>query len=215
MFVRDYMSSPVTTVTADMPFQDALRLMQEKNFRRLPVIDKKGKLIGIVSERDLLFASPSQATALSVHEMHYLLSKINVEKLMTKKVVIANTADTIEDVAAKMVENNVGGVPIVDAENYPVGMITETDIFKLFVELFSGGESGLRLTLAAPNKKGVLAQLGQAILDLGGNIINVNTFNMDDPELEGLVIKVQDVSKEQLVDTLEALGDHVIDAREV
>src|SRR5690606_41908766 len=86
MFVRDRMSSPVTTVTPDTPYQEALRLMRERKFRRLPVVDADQKLVGIVSERDLLHASPSPATSLSVWEMNYLLSKLKVGQLMTSKV---------------------------------------------------------------------------------------------------------------------------------
>ena len=76
MFVGDHMSAPVVTVKPDLPFQEALKLMREKHFRRLPVVDKKDKLIGIVSERDLLYASPSPASSLSVWEINYLLSRL-------------------------------------------------------------------------------------------------------------------------------------------
>ena len=216
MFVRDHMVSPPVTVAPDMPFQDALKLMQDNQLRRLPVVDDKGRLIGIVSERDLLYASPSPATTLSVWELTYILSKIKVEELMTKRVV-TTTADTpIEDAASLMVENNVGGLPVVDDENKPVGMISDRDIFITLVELLSGGQSGLRLTLEVPNTKGVLAELSTTIFDLDGNIASVGTFPIDeDPDLNGLVLKVQGVSRNQLVDALEKLGDHVIDARDV
>jgi len=216
MFVRDHMVSPPVTVGPDMPFQDALKLMQDNQLRRLPVVDGKGRLIGIVAERDLLYASPSPATTLSVWELTYILSKIKVEELMTKKV-ITTTADTpIEDAASLMVENNVGGLPVVDDEHKPVGMISDRDIFITLVELLSGGQAGLRLTLEVPNTKGVLAELSTAIFDLEGNIASVGTFPIsEEPDLNGLVLKVQGVSRNQLVDALEKLGDHVIDARDV
>ncbi len=216
MFVRDHMTTPAVVVTADMPFQEALKMMQEKRFRRLPVVDKKGKLIGIAAERDLLYASPSPATTLSVWEMSYLLSKIKVRELMTKEVITTTPDTTIENAAHLMVEKGVGGLPVVDGDNKPIGIITETDIFKTLVEMFGGGQPGLRLTLETLRGKGVLAKLSKAIFDLGGNIVSVGTFcNLAKSDHDGLVIKVQDVSREQLVDTLEALGDHVIDARQV
>ena len=109
MFVRDKMSSPVVTVPPEMPFQDALRLMQEKNFRRLPVVDEKGKLVGIVAERDLLYASPSPATSLSVWEMNYMLSKIKINRLMSPEVITTTPDTTIEDAAHLMVKNRIGG----------------------------------------------------------------------------------------------------------
>jgi acetoin utilization protein AcuB len=216
MFVRDHMVSPTVTITPDLPFQDALKLMQDNEIRRLPVVDGGGKLIGIVSERDLLYASPSPATTLSVWELTYILSKIKIEELMTEEVVTTTPDAPIEDAASLMVEKNVGGLPVVDGENKPVGMINDRDIFITLVELFGGGQPGLRLTLEVPNAKGVLAGLSTAIFDLDGNIANVGTFPIDDnPDLTGLVLKVQSVSQNQLVDALEKLGDHVVDIRNV
>jgi len=215
MLVRDRMSSPVVSVTPEMPFQDALKLMHERRFRRLPVTDTKGKLVGIVAERDLLYASASPATSLSVWELNYLLSKLNIRELMTKKVITTTPDTTIEDAALLMREKRIGGLPVVDDNHRPIGIITETDIFKTFVEMFGGEQAGLRLTLEVPHGKGVLAQLTQAIFELGGNILSIGSFNLNEPGDDGLILKVRDVSRNQLVDTLEALGDHVIDAREI
>lgn len=215
MFVGDVMSSPVVTVPPDMPFQEALRLMQERKFRRLPVVDAKGKLVGIVAERDLLYASPSPATSLSVWEMNYMLSKIKIERLMTREIV-TTTPDTVVEAAAHlMVIHRIGGLPVVE-EGQVVGIITETDIFKTLVAMFGGGESGLRLTLEVPKGKGVLAKISQAVFELGGEILSIGSFPIErEPMEDGLVMKVRDVSKEQLIDALEALGDHVKDARQV
>lgn len=214
MFVRDRMTSPAITITGDIPFQDALKLMQERRFRRLPVVDDKGRLVGIVAERDLLYASPSPATSLSVWELNYLLSKVTVKGLMTREVVTTTPDTTIEDAARLMLDKGVGGLPVMDEDNHPIGMITETDIFKTLVEMFAGGLPGVRLTLAVPRGKGVLARLAQAIFEMDGNIVSIGSFNLQAPGDDGLVVKVQDVHKEQLVPTLEALGDHVVDARE-
>ena len=216
MFVRDYMISPAVTVGPDMPFQEALKLMQESRLRRLPVVDENGKLVGIVSERDLLYASPSPATTLSVWELTYVLSKIKVEELMTKDVVTTTPDTPIEDAASLMVQRKVGGLPVVDDDNKPVGIISDRVIFEAFVEMVGGGQPGLRLTLSVPHKKGVLAGLSQAIYELGGYIVSFGSFPIPDrPEEDGMVVKVQEASQAQLVGTLENLGDHVIDAREV
>lgn len=216
MFVRDHMVSPAITVAPDLPFQEALKLMQENRLRRLPVVDKKGKLIGIVSERDLLYASPSPATTLSMWELTYVLSKIVVDELMTKEVVTTTPDTPIEDAAQLMVEKKVGGLPVVDKDNKPVGIITDRDIFKALVEMFGGGQPGLRLTLEVPRGKGVLAAVSTSIFDQGGNIVSVGTFPIaNKSNVDGLVIKVEDVSQKQLIDTLEKLGDHVVDSREM
>ncbi len=215
MLVRDHMTKPVVTIHTDYPFQEALKLMRENHFRRLPVVDKKDKLIGIVSERDLLFASPSPATTLSIWEVNYLLSKIKIDRLMSTSVITTDPDSTIEWAAHLMVENKVGGLPVVDSNNRPVGIITETDIFRSLVSMIGGGKPGLRLTLKVPQGKGVLAKLAQVVFEQGGNIISIGSFPAaEKPNEAGLVIRVQDVSKDQLIDALENIGDHVIDARE-
>ena len=215
MFVRDRMSSPAVTVKPDTPFQEALKLMRARQFRRLPVVNEQGKLVGIVSERDLLYASPSPAISLSVWELNYLLSKLQVQEIMTQEVITTTPDAFIEDAARVMVEHRIGGLPVVDEEDHVVGVITETDIFKTFVGIYRAGYSGLRLTLRIPDKRGALAELSKAIFDLGGDVLSVSSLHDDTAGDYVLVIKVQDVNKDQLLETLEALGDQVVDAHEV
>lgn len=215
MFVQNRMSSPAVTVSPDTPFQEALRLMREHKFRRLPVVNAEKKLVGIVSERDLLHAAPSPATSLSVWEMNYLLSKLKVEQLMVGRVVTVAPSTPLEEAAQLMVENKIGGLPVVDAGRHVLGVITETDIFKAFVEMLGSGRSGVRLTLQVYGGVGTLAKLTTAIAELGGNIISVGTFNVDLDGTASLLIKVIGVRQEQLVETLEALGDRVVDVRTV
>lgn len=214
MFVRDYMTTPVTTVKVETNFQDVLKLMREGNFRRAPVVNDQGKLVGIVTEADLMHASPSPATSLSIWELNYLLTKLTVKKVMSTKVITIAPDTLIEDAAKLMVEHKIGGLPVIEKGKI-VGIITETDLFRVFSELFGSERAGLRLTLEVPSGRGVLANMAQQIFELGGNIISVGTFPVPDPKLDGLVIKVSGVSKEQLVETLEKLGDHVVDVREV
>ena len=114
-----------------------------------------------------------------------------------------------------MTDNKIGGLPVVDEHGRLVGVITETDVFKTFVEMFAGGHSGLRLTLRVPERKGVLLELCRAIFDLGGRIVSVGLFDGDLSDDRGLVVKVQDVDRAQLVGTLEILGDQVVDVRNV
>jgi acetoin utilization protein AcuB len=215
MFVRDRMSSPVVTITPKTPYQDALKLMRDHQFRRLPVVNKKGKLVGIVSERDLLYAAPSSATTLSVWEISYLLSKIQVRGLMTREVITTTPDTPVEDAAHLMVINKIGGLPVADESGRVVGIITETDIFKSFEEMFAGGHSGLRLTLEVPEGRDVLSELFKAISGVGGRVVSVGSFYGPVSGEQALVVKVQDVSRGQVISALETLGDHVVDARDV
>jgi acetoin utilization protein AcuB len=189
--------------------------MRRHQFRRLPVVDEDGKLVGIVGERDLLYAPPSQPGSLNVWEVNYLLSHVEVRHVMTRDV-ITTTADTpVEDVARLMIDNKVGGLPVVDKQGSVGGVITETDIFKTFVEMFAGGRSGLRLTLEVPAGREILLELGKAVSESGGHIVSVGSFYGDAPGEREIVVKIRDARKRQLLETLEALGDHVVDAREV
>ena len=215
MFVRDRMSAPVITVGPDTPFPDALKLMQKHQYRRLPIVNADGVLVGIVSERDLLHASPSPASSLSVWEMNYLLAKLKIGQLMTKEVISVTPEMPIEIAARMLVEHRIGGMPVLDDKRHVVGVITETDIFKAFVEMLGTGIPGVRLMLRVPNGKGVIAKLATAIAALGGNIVSVGTFGVSAGGEALLLIKVADVSQDQLVETLEALGDHVLDVREI
>lgn len=215
MFVRDRMSSPAVTIPPDTVFRDASRLMRTHGIRRLPVVDEDGVLVGIVCEHDLLTAAPSQPGSLNVWELNRLRSRVQIGEIMTEDV-ISTTADTpIEDVARLMTDNKVGGLPVLDDGGRVVGVITETDIFRTFVEMFAGGRSGLRLTLEVPEKKDGVLALAQAISELGGTIVSVGSFYGEEPGKRGLVVKVQDVKKGQVVDRLETLGDRVLDARDV
>jgi acetoin utilization protein AcuB len=215
MFVRDRMSSPAVTITPDKVLRDALRLMHQGHFRRLPVIDESGKLVGIVSEADLSQTSPSRPGSLSVWDLNRVLSRVQIREVMTEEVMTTTADVPVEDVARLMTENRVGGLPVLDGEDHVIGVITETDIFKAFVEMFAGGHSGLRLTLEIPQTKDVLRELTKTISELGGNIVSVGSFYSDATGRRGLVVKIRGARKDQLVDTLEALGDHVVDARDV
>lgn len=215
MLVRERMTAPAVTITPDTPFQEALKLMRDKKFRRLPVVDGAGKIVGIVSERDMLHASPSPATSLSVWEVNYLLWKLKVSDIMTHNVLTINQNMPIEDAASLMVNHKIGGVPVVDDSSKVVGVITETDIFRAFVELLGGGEHGLRLTVEVPTGSGTLAKLAGKITELGGLILSVGSMNRESDGARELVVKVKGVTKDKLITALESIGDHVIDAREV
>lgn len=214
MLVRDRMTRDPVTIRPDTSFQEALKLMRDYTFRRLPIVDPNGKLVGIVSERDLLYASPSPASTLNVWEMNYLLVRLLIGEIMTKDVITTTPETPVEDAARIMVENKIGGLPVVDTDNTVIGIITETDIFTAFVDMFGGGRPGLRLTVDAPDSREVVLDLAETIYELGGNIISMGSFEYT-PSQREFVIKVANVGKDTLITSLEMIGDQVLDAREV
>ena len=134
MQVKDRMTPNPITVTEDSSFQDALHIMKEKKIRRLPVVDKQGRLVGLVADKDLFAASPSPATSLSVFEVHYLLSKMQIKSLMTKRLLTVEDDCPLEEAARIMVDHEIGSLPVLQG-NKMVGIITNTDLFKSFVEI--------------------------------------------------------------------------------
>jgi len=214
MLVRERMSKNPYTITPDTPVEEALKRMHENHVRRFPVVNKASKLVGIVAEKDLLYASPSPATSLSIHELHYLLSKLTVAEVMKQDIVTVTEDTPVEDAARIMADRKIGSLPVV-RDGQLVGIITETDLFKLFLELLGARKKGVRLTMLLPDVKGTLAKVTTLIAQKGGDIIALGTFLGEDSSNFLAAIKVADVPKETLVDTLRPLTIKIIDAREV
>jgi len=206
------MSKHPITVTEDTPIAQALKVMRDEKVRRLPVLDKKGKLVGIVSERDLLYASPSPVTSLSIYEIHYLLAQITVKEIMTRDVITVTEYTPLEEAARIMADNKIGGLPVV-RNGKLVGIITESDLFKIFTEILGARDMGVRLSMLVPEQPGILAEITRAIADLGGNIISLGTFLGEDPTNRLITIKVADVPQDKLVAAMKPLVLEIVDAR--
>jgi acetoin utilization protein AcuB len=212
MLVHERMSKHPITITKDTPINQALKVMRDEKVRRLPVLNKKGELVGIVSERDLLYASPSPATSLSIHELHYLVSKITVDKIMTEDVITVSEYTPLEEAARIMADNKIGGLPVV-RDGKLVGIITESDLFRIFTEILGARDMGVRLSMLVPEQPGILADITRAIADMGGNIISLGTFLGEDPTNRLITVKVADVPEDRLVAEMKALALEIEDAR--
>jgi acetoin utilization protein AcuB len=211
MLVRKRMSSPVITVAPDLPIMQALDLMKKNRIRRLPVV-KKGKMVGIVSEGDLLNASPSDATSLSVWELNYLLGKITVDEIMTKNVITVAEDTPIEEAAFLMDENKIGGLPVI-ANGELVGLITETDLFRIFLELMSARQPGVRVTALVPDQPGELDIITHAIADAGGDFLSMGTFAGDSSENRILTFKVRNLDEDKVHELIAPHIEQLIDIR--
>lgn len=215
MLVGDRMSKHPLTIGMNQTVSETHKYMQEQKVRHLPVVDKAGTMIGLVTEDDLLKAEPSSATSLSVWEIHSLLNKVTAKDVMTRDVITTTEDTPIEEAAQQMLEHKIGCLPVM-RDGKLVGIITESDIFRTFMELFSARQKGLRITLAVPDREGELAIVAQAIADQGGYIAACGTFMAEDPTKWGLVFKVRNVDREILLDTLSKIeGQAILDVREV
>jgi len=214
MLVGERMTRHPITITEDVGVGEALKIMRDNKVRRLPILDKKGKLVGIVSDKDLLYASPSPATSLSVHELHYLLSKLTVKEIMSSPVITVTEYTPLEEAARIMADNKIGGLPVMRNDKV-VGIITETDMFKIFLEMLGARRKGVRLTMLVPDVKGMLADITGEIARLGGNIISLGTFYGEDPTSAEIMVKVEGVSQDDLLKALEGIAVEILDVRVV
>lgn len=213
MLVKERMTRNPITIRPDTPVTEAQAMMKREKIHHLPVLDKDEKLVGIVSEKDLLYASPSPASTLSVYEMTSLLAKLKVEKVMSKSVFTVAEDVPLEEAARIMADRGIGGLPILRGGAL-VGVITESDLFRVFIELFGARQRGIRISLTVPNVRGELAKVSGAVTGAGGNIIALGTFLGDDPSQGRVTMKVDGLDREALVRVLTPLAKSIDDVRE-
>lgn len=211
MFVAKRMTPNPVTVPPTMTVSEATNLMKSSKFRRLPVVEN-GKLVGIVTDRDLRAVAPSPATTLSVFEINHLLAKMLIREIMKTNVITIGIGATIEEAALLMYTHKIGGLVVVDALGAVAGIITETDIFKCFVDVMGLAEGRTRLTLEFKDRIGVLADIAAVFKELGINILSTATYNLEDGRAE-MVIRADVKDVKALSDRLAAIGfpvSHVV-----
>jgi acetoin utilization protein AcuB len=210
-YIKEKMQKNPITISPEASFYEARAIIRDKGIRHLPVVDKKNHLVGLVTDRDIREAAPSDATSLSVHELHYLLGKLKVSAFMIpRKRVITITSDTIvEKAVSLMQEQKVGCLPILEGEKL-IGIITETDILGFLVDLFGLRKMGTRLTIALEDKPGQLHGILEVIKNLNVNIIAVvtPTFKVQGKRLAAVRIETQDYKA--IVKGLEKAGYEVL-----
>lgn len=211
MFVEQRMTSNPITIPPTATIADASELMRVHKFRRLPVVDD-GKLVGLVTDRDLRAVSPSPATTLSIFELNYLLAKMRIKDIMQKKVITIKSEATVEEAALLLYNHRIGGLVVVDDHGKVTGVITETDIFKCFVDVMGLTEGKIRLTIDVTDKIGVLHEITEAFCELGINISSMVIYTLPDDRKE-LVIRADISDTKVLAERLAALGypiNHIV-----
>ncbi|BAI80950.1 CBS domain containing protein [Deferribacter desulfuricans SSM1] len=190
MFVKDWMKKDIVVVNKNDTILDALHLMREHGFRRLPVLEGD-RLVGIITEKDIKDFSPSKATTLDIYELHNILAKYEVKDAMTKDVITVSPDDPIEKAAILLRDKRFGGLPVVDGEGNLVGLITAVDVFDVFVEAMGIREKGVRVNILVEDRPGAIAVLAKIIKQFDLNIISLATFYIKDkPHLRDLVIRI-------------------------
>jgi acetoin utilization protein AcuB len=174
MLVKNWMSKNVITIEESDAMQDAMRLLKEHGIRRLPVMDKD-RLVGIVTDRDLKKASASDATSLEVHELLYLLTQVKVKDIMTKDPITVPPDYTVEETAQVLLGNKISGVPVVDPGGKVIGIITQTDLFRVLISLTGIGSGGIQFGFQVEDEAGSIKEVADIIREFGGRMVSILT----------------------------------------
>lgn len=191
MLIRDWMTANVITVTPNVSMMKASRLMKEHSIHRLPVLDDNGLLVGMVTDRDIKEASPSKATTLDMHELYYLLSEIKIKDIMTKNPISVRGDDSVEQAALIMVEKHFGGLPVVDENNRLTGVITDSDIFKVLINITGATHGGLQLAFELSQERGTLKAVLDALREHNTRVVSVLTSQPDDSTTRMVYIRIR------------------------
>ena len=209
--MRDKIQKEVVTISPDASFYEARALIRDKGIRHLPVVDKNGGLVGLLTDGDIRKAAPSDATTLSIHELHYLLAKLKVSAFMTPKdKLITITPDTIIEKAVQLMSNHkIGCVPVLEGEKL-YGIFTETDALNHFVDIFGLEQKGTRLTLALEDKPGTMLGILEVLKKYNVNVISIvlPSFMVEGKRIAAIRIRTEDY--EAIVKGLEKAGYPVL-----
>jgi len=215
MLVKDRMTPDPIRGHPDMPVTEAQALMQEHNVRHLPIVDGEGKLVGLITQRSLLRALPSDVSHFSRFEVSYVLGKIKVRNVMVKDVVTIDEGTPIEEAARIMADRKIGCLPVM-RDGQLVGIITDSDLFTIMVDLLGARRAGVRMTVLQPDRPGEIARLSTAIAREGGNLTVMVGYPGAEPGTWTSLFKVNNLLRDEVVEIVSKLEDiQIQDVREM
>jgi acetoin utilization protein AcuB len=220
MLVKNWMSKPAITIDADASMHDAIKLLKNHNIKMLPVMEK-GRLVGIVTDRDLKRASASDATSLEIHELLYLISKIKIKEIMTKNPIKVPEDYTVEETAEILLKHNISGVPVIDQHHNIVGTITQNDVFRILISLTGAEKRGIQFGMELEDRPGSIKEVADVIREYGGRMASILTsYNMAPEGFRRVYIRMYGIDRFKLNRLKEALKEkarllYLVDRREV
>lgn len=219
MLVKKWMSTKVVSIGPEDSMLNAVNLLREHHIGRLPVL-KDGKLVGILTDRDVKRSSASDASTLEIHELMYLISKIKVRDIMSKKVVTVPEDYTVEETAETLLENRISGVPVVNGDGAVTGMITQTDLFKVLISITGVQKQGIQFAFHLKDEPGSIKEVADVMRKYGGRIASILTSYEEAPEgYRRSYIRMYGVDRFKLEDLKRELRDtarvlYMVDQRE-
>ena len=178
MLIKDWMATSVLTIDENTSVMRATRMMKENKVRRLPVLSH-GKLVGMITDRDLKEASPAKTNSLDIHELHYLLAEMKVKDVMTPKLVSLDYKETLEKAAIIMLQNKISGLPVMDEHDNLVGLLSETDVLRGFIHATGIADGTIHYILDLPDKAGATTGIIDICRKYGAKLISILTSYED------------------------------------
>lgn len=206
MLIKDKMTPNPITVNMNDVISKASDLMTEKNLHRIPVVDK-GKLVGLVTKGLITSKGVGGATSLSIFELNYLLNKTPVKDVMikSKKLVTINENQLLEDAASLMLKHDIGCLPVVDNNDELVGIITQNDLFRAFLDLLGWDHKGSRIELTVKDDVGVIGEISKIFVEQNANISHIGVYHREDDD-RSLVLRTNVYDTEKLENELNDAG---------
>jgi len=220
MLVKNWMSKPAITIDENEFMSDAIKLLKNHNIKMLPVM-KKGKLVGIITDRDLKRASASDATTLEIHELLYLISRIKIKDIMTKNPVTVPQDYTVEETAEILLKHNISGVPVVDQYHDVVGTIIQNDLFRILISLTGADKRGIQFGMELEDRPGSIKEVADVIREYGGRMASILTsYHMAPEGFRRVYIRMYGIDRFKINRLKEALKEkarllYMVDRREV
>lgn len=209
MPVQNWMTTDVVSVGPDTSLLKVGKLMKDHHIRRIPVVDEEGQVVGIISDRDVRDASPSKATTLDMYEMHYLLAELKAKNIMTAKPITVKPTDTVEQAALMMLDNKIGGLPVVDGSSKLVGIISDHDVFKALVDITGARLGGLQFAVELPDQPGTARPLFDLLRARNARLLSVLTVANSDGSRH-LFIRVRELedakAEQELIEGVAQIG---------
>jgi len=219
MLVKNWMSKNVIAIAKEDSMHHAMGLLKKNNIRMLPVL-QGGRLAGILTDRDIKKASASDATTLEIHELFYLLAKIKVKDIMTRNPVTVAPDWTVEETAELLLQNKISGAPVLDDGQAVVGVITQSDIFRVLISLTGIRTGGIQFGFQLADRPGSIKEVADIIRACGGRMVSILTSYDSVPDgFRNVYIRMHSIARSQLAELKIALADkatllYIIDHQE-
>ena len=196
MLIQDWMAKDVMTVDENTSLMRATRIMKENSIRRLPVV-AHGKLIGIITDRDVKDASPSKTTSLDIHELYYLLSEMKVKDVMTDTPLTLSGKETLEKAALIMLDSRISGLPVVDDNEHLIGLLSETDVLRGFIHMTGIKDNAIQYVFDLPDEPGSVTKVTLILRENNARIISVlSSFEDAAENMKRVAIRIAAIDEE-------------------